>query len=66
MQAGKRRESKKSEAGERMNLFDVIGPIMIGPSSSHTAGAVRLGRLARELLGEPVIAADIGVHGSFA
>ena len=66
MQAGKRRESKKSEAGERMNLFDVIGPIMIGPSSSHTAGAVRLGRLARELLGEPVIAADIGLHGSFA
>lgn len=49
-----------------MNLFDVIGPIMIGPSSSHTAGAVRLGRLARELLGEPVIAADIGLHGSFA
>ena len=49
-----------------MNLFDVIGPIMIGPSSSHTAGAVRLGRLARELLGEPVVAADIGLHGSFA
>lgn len=49
-----------------MNLFDVIGPIMIGPSSSHTAGAVRLGRLARELLGEPVISADIGLHGSFA
>ena len=49
-----------------MNLFDVIGPVMIGPSSSHTAGAGRLGRLARELLGEPVIAADIGLHGSFA
>ena len=49
-----------------MNLFDVIGPIMIGPSNSHTAGADRLGRLARELLGEPVVAADIGLHGSFA
>ncbi len=49
-----------------MNLFDVIGPIMIGPSSSHTAGAVRLGRLARELLGEPVREAGIGLHGSFA
>lgn len=49
-----------------MNLFDVIGPIMIGPSSSHTAGAVRLGRLARELLGETVCSADIGLHGSFA
>ena len=49
-----------------MNLFDVIGPIMIGPSSSHTAGAVRLGRLALALLGEPVRSADIGLHGSFA
>lgn len=39
---------------------------MIGPSSSHTAGAVRLGRLALELLGEPVREADIGLHGSFA
>ena len=49
-----------------MNLLDVIGPIMIGPSSSHTAGAVRLGRLALSLLGEPVRNADIGLHGSFA
>ncbi|HWR31756.1 MAG TPA: L-serine ammonia-lyase, iron-sulfur-dependent subunit beta [Negativicutes bacterium] len=49
-----------------MNLFDVIGPIMIGPSSSHTAGAVRLGRLALALLGESVRDADIGLHGSFA
>lgn len=49
-----------------MKLFDVLGPIMIGPSSSHTAGAVRLGRLALELLGEPVCEADIGLHGSFA
>jgi len=49
-----------------MNLFDVIGPIMIGPSSSHTAGAVRLGQLALALLGEPVREAYIGLHGSFA
>ena len=49
-----------------MNLLDVIGPIMIGPSSSHTAGAVRLGRLALALLGEPVQEANIGFHGSFA
>lgn len=49
-----------------MNIFDVIGPIMIGPSSSHTAGAVRLGRVARSLLGEPVAEAVIGLHGSFA
>ena len=66
MQVYKASAAKKSEEGEFMNLFDVIGPIMIGPSSSHTAGAVRLGRLARELLGEPVVAADIGLHGSFA
>lgn len=49
-----------------MNIFDVIGPIMIGPSSSHTAGAVRLGRMARTLLGEPPCEAVIGLHGSFA
>ena len=35
-----------------MNLFDILGPVMVGPSSSHTAGAVRLGRIARRLLGE--------------
>ena len=34
-----------------MNLFDILGPVMVGPSSSHTAGAVRLGRTARRLLG---------------
>lgn len=49
-----------------MNIFDVIGPVMIGPSSSHTAGAVRLGKLARAILGEPVKEAVIGLHGSFA
>lgn len=49
-----------------MNLFDVIGPVMIGPSSSHTAGAVRLAKLAHAVLGEPVANADIGLHGSFA
>lgn len=34
-----------------MNIFDVIGPVMIGPSSSHTAGAVRLSLLAISILG---------------
>jgi iron-sulfur-dependent L-serine dehydratase beta subunit len=33
-----------------MNVFDIIGPVMIGPSSSHTAGAVRLGRVANKLI----------------
>lgn len=48
-----------------MNSFDIIGPIMVGPSSSHTAGAVKIGRLARRLLGEPVKRAEIFFHGSF-
>ena len=34
-----------------MNVFDIIGPVMIGPSSSHTAGAARIGGVARALLG---------------
>lgn len=49
-----------------MNIFDIIGPVMVGPSSSHTAGAVRLGNAARAILGQPVIEAKIGLHGSFA
>ena len=47
-------------------LLDVLGPIMIGPSSSHTAGAARLGYLARVLLGEPPVHVDVVLHGSFA
>ncbi len=49
-----------------MHLFDVIGPVMIGPSSSHTAGAARIGRVVRKLLGAQPVQADIGFHGSFA
>lgn len=49
-----------------MDLFDLIGPVMIGPSSSHTAGAARIGLTAHMLLGEEVREADIGLHGSFA
>jgi L-serine dehydratase len=49
-----------------MNLFDIIGPIMIGPSSSHTAGAVRIGRVAMKILGEDAARAEIGLVGSFA
>ena len=47
------------------NIFDIVGPIMVGPSSSHTAGAVRIGYITRRLLGEPVIRAEIGLCGSF-
>ena len=49
-----------------MHVFDIIGPIMIGPSSSHTAGAARIGRVTRKLLGEAPISAKIGLYGSFA
>ena len=49
-----------------MNVFDVIGPIMIGPSSSHTAGAVRLGYIAHKVLGEKAVKAEIELCGSFA
>lgn len=49
-----------------MNVFDIIGPVMIGPSSSHTAGAVRLGRVAHKLLGVDAVKAHIELTGSFA
>lgn len=49
-----------------MNIFDIIGPIMIGPSSSHTAGAVRIGRIAWKILGENAAKAKISLMGSFA
>ena len=49
-----------------MNVFDIIGPVMIGPSSSHTAGAARIGRIAYMLLGQPAKRPEILLHGSFA
>ncbi len=49
-----------------IDIFDIIGPIMVGPSSSHTAGAVRIGRMARTLLGEEPCKAAMHLHGSFA
>ena len=49
-----------------MNVFDILGPVMIGPSSSHTAGAARIGLVARTLLGKEPITAEILLHGSFA
>ena len=50
-----------------MNVFDIIGPIMIGPSSSHTAGAVRIGRVVNKLCdGHDPVKAEITLSGSFA
>jgi len=48
------------------SVFDIIGPIMVGPSSSHTAGAARIGRVARKLLGRQPKRAEITFYGSFA
>lgn len=49
-----------------MNIFDILGPVMVGPSSSHTAGAARIGLIARQLLGCAPEKAEIYFHGSFA
>jgi len=49
-----------------VSLLDIIGPVMVGPSSSHTAGACRLGLLARCLVGGTPESAKIELHGSFA
>lgn len=49
-----------------MALYNIIGPIMVGPSSSHTAGAVRIGLMARTLLKEEPVCGEILLHGSFA
>ena len=49
-----------------MNVFDILGPVMIGPSSSHTAGAARIGLVTRALLGKKPVKAHIFLHGSFS
>jgi L-serine dehydratase len=48
------------------SVFDIIGPVMIGPSSSHTAGAARIGRMARKLFGREPKWASVHLYGSFA
>ncbi|HOH92951.1 MAG TPA: L-serine ammonia-lyase, iron-sulfur-dependent subunit beta, partial [Anaerolineaceae bacterium] len=48
------------------SLFDVIGPIMVGPSSSHTAGAAKLGRLARQLVHGDIVEVRFTLYDSFA
>ena len=49
-----------------MNLLDIVGPVMVGPSSSHTAGAVKIGLISRKLLDDKVVKAKLYMHGSFA
>ncbi|MEI7884514.1 MAG: L-serine ammonia-lyase, iron-sulfur-dependent subunit beta [Clostridia bacterium] len=49
-----------------LGVFDIIGPIMIGPSSSHTAGAARMGFMARNIFGKQPMRVEFHLHGSFA
>jgi L-serine dehydratase len=49
-----------------VSLLDIIGPVMVGPSSSHTAGACRIGLFARGLVGGQPDSAKVELHGSFA
>jgi L-serine dehydratase len=51
---------------EKSSVFDMIGPVMIGPSSSHTAGVVRIGRAAMKLFGSQPEEAEITFYNSFA
>lgn len=51
---------------KKYGIFDIIGPIMIGPSSSHTAGAARLGKVARTIAGGNIKKVEFILHGSFA
>ena len=48
------------------SVFDILGPVMIGPSSSHTAGAVRLGKISQEIAGNSFYKVIFYLHGSFA
>lgn len=51
---------------KRVGVFDILGPIMVGPSSSHTAGAARLGKIARAVAGGDIEEVRFLLHGSFA
>ena len=59
------RNLSENKRRHTLDLFDIVGPIMVGPSSSHTAGAVRMGYVAGKLLGEPIKKAEILLYGSF-
>lgn len=56
----------KDDSVKFTSVFDIIGPIMVGPSSSHTAGACRIGNIARDLFGKKPKTAKIHLYGSFA
>ena len=49
-----------------ISVFDVLGPNMIGPSSSHTAGAALIAQLAQKMIAPPIVRVDFTLYGSFA
>lgn len=51
---------------KNLGIFDILGPIMVGPSSSHTAGAARLGKIAKNIVGNDIKEVTFLLHGSFA
>lgn len=51
---------------EQYAIFDIIGPTMVGPSSSHTAGAAKVAYICRKIFGRPIAKATFYLHGSFA
>lgn len=55
-----------SKLAKDYSVFDILGPVMIGPSSSHTAGAARLGRIAAGIAGKGIVKVTFLLHGSFA
>ena len=48
------------------SVFDIIGPVMVGPSSSHTAGAVRIGKIVSAIFGETPTEVEFQLFNSFA
>ena len=53
-------------SGNYKSVFDIIGPVMVGPSSSHTAGAVAIGQAAHKIFGEPIEQVIVDYYESFA
>ena len=60
------RQERGNIMAKDYSVFDIVGPNMIGPSSSHTAGAARLGKSASKIAGKPVKEVNFLLHGSFA
>ena len=61
-----RAETDKEKKMKNYSVFDILGPIMVGPSSSHTAGAARLAKIASIIAGKNIESVQFVLHGSFA